>query len=173
MIEAFVAYSSDAQVPMLAATMEAWAQIEGVEPVAVQVKESRYELDRRLVADAKSQNKWYLLVDLGCGPDGAFTIPPLDGRYGMYGLSPVAITGQQGSGHVPNRLCELHCAYCDSLRSLSVTPTGVRICQRAVIMKWLAPNGGDYNREHAESVRKSGKRVAIVRDVFYKSLLAC
>jgi hypothetical protein len=171
-IEAFFAFSTDDQILLLEKTMEAWAVLDDIEPVGLKVKASRYELDRRLTADSMSKGKWYLLVDLGTAPFGKFDIPALDGRCGLYGITPrtVADLPCRGDGG-PGGICPEGCPKCDRLRQLSVTPIGVRICQKAVIQKWLVPPGGDYNKEHAEGVRLSGKRVAIVRDVFYKSLL--
>ena len=151
-MEVFVAFSKDEQIPILQQTMEAWAECELVEPVGIRASEGKYELMRRITADNMAEGNYYILADLGCVPDDKFSVPALMKR--------LAISGDGLIG------------FSKEGRDLAY-PTGVRICQKGVVARWVPKSTESYDQEHAEAIRLAGKRVTIWENVKYKHLLEC
>lgn len=146
-MEVFIAFSSDDDAQVLKHTMIAWAECEDCEPVGIQTAPGKYELQRRIVADQMAQEKWYIIADLGCVPESPSLLSDVRSRL----ADDVAIYGL----------------------GTDDPPSGVRICQKGAVRKWLEKKSNSYDAEHAESAKLAGKRVEIWPDIIYKRPLAC
>lgn len=146
-MEVFVSFFSDHEAPAVLKTVEAWEACEKVEPIVVQLKKSKFEIERRIVADNMAKGKWYILADVGCMPTSENIVHLINQR-----LS--ADVGMYGFGDV-------------------YPPRGVRVCQKGVVQKWLERRTNSYDKEHALSVVGSGKKVESWSDITYKAPLAC
>jgi hypothetical protein len=62
------------------------------------------------------------------------------------------------------------CSHCDWLREVATLPTGVRICRKGAVEKWLPNQSGTYDKEHVESVKLAGGTVGLCPDIYYKNL---
>lgn len=146
-MEVFVAFSDLNDVPLLEDTMLAWEQA-GAEPVAIQVKKlASFELFRRITADNMAEGLTYLLADLGC----VIANPSdMDKLFLPEGVGLMGLRGTSGS----------------------LIPTGVRLCRRRAVKKWDPKITDNYDVEHARSMKNSGMRVEVFRDISYKHLLA-
>ena len=69
--------------------MEAWAEVEGCEPVGIRAPEGKYELVRRITADNMAEGRYYILAkpqnvilpgELLLGPDNVIPLPAADRR---------------------------------------------------------------------------------------------
>src|SRR5262252_4079322 len=142
-MEVFVAFRDLSDVPLLGATMDEWERC-GAEPVAIQVKKKmKFELFRRIAADEKATEDFYLLADLGCvlADLADFKNLKLDDVTGMAGLK-----GTYKSD----------------------IPVGVRLIRRRAVNKWEPPITDDYCIEHARAMKNSGWKVSVFQDIFYK-----
>jgi hypothetical protein len=66
MMEVFVAFTKGSNVKELEQTLEAWER-PGLEPVAIQVGATKFELHRRVTAESIAKGD-YVLTSLGYGP---------------------------------------------------------------------------------------------------------
>ena len=136
-IEVFIGFTKDDDFTLLKQTLEAWAALVGPEHIsAVQCNPKKFETARRVAADNMAKGDHYLLVDLGCVPTGSTDIDMMLER--MEQDDGLAIGGLSLS----------------TGRSADVTqpiPTGVRMCRKGAVTKWLPKQTDSYDKEHAQS----------------------
>lgn len=146
-MEVFLAFCSEDQIPILEATMEAWAEVEGCEPVGIRVPAGKYEMVRRITADNMAVGDWYILADLGCIPDGLTKSPSASEFSNVHNM------GLASWGIVK-------------------TPTGVRFCRKGAVARWVPKVTDSYDEEHMQSVEKSGFTVGCMKEK-YKRIAEC
>jgi hypothetical protein len=150
-MEVFLGYTKDDDFTLLKQTLEAW-DMSGVELAAIQCSPKKFEIALRVAADNMAKGEFYILADLGCVP--AFSVPweelaeLIAPDCGLVGLA---------QARVPQP---------------AKFPTGVRICRKGAVEKWVPKRSDTYDEEHVESLRLVGKRTEIWCDVFYQKLTA-
>lgn len=149
-MDVFIGYTPEDEFAILKATMEAWNECDGANVKAIFVeKKSRFELSRRIAADNLSEEKFYILADLGCVPASLDLVrvarAKINDDFALVGLVPL-----------------------DS--EASEVPNGVRICQKQAISHWIPKETADYAMEHMKSAKRTGKKVEIWPDVNFKHL---
>jgi len=150
-MEVFLAYTKDDIYSILEQTANAWAECDDAEVVLLEVKnESKFEIQRRVMADNLSKGRYYVLTDVGCLPEAPDTIRQIERKpkVSLAGLWPSDMPADD-------------------------VPVGVRVCEKGVVRKWVAKRAPSYDHEHAESVRLSGKTVEIWTDISFQHVQAC
>lgn len=136
-MDVFVGYTPEDEFELLKATLEAWAGCEGAEPKAIFItKKSSFEMYRRIAADRLSEEKFYIIADLGCVPISADFVreirPKLKDEHGLV-----------------------------EFRAMGADVDGVIACQKEVVRQWIPDSGGKYRGEHQKSVERAGKKVEV------------
>lgn len=150
-MDVFVAYTPKDEFQLLSATMEAWAECDGAEVKAIFVKKpSLYELHRRIAADSLSEEKFYILADLGCIPTSPTMVREIRSKlrdeHGLVGLKGMELEYPDPIG----------------------PPSDVVVCQKGVVRHWIPNSGSRYHLEHANSVKRSGKNVEVWDEPMFK-----
>lgn len=155
MMEAFVAYAIETlSVDDLEATLEAW-NIDGLEPVAIELKLKKFELIRRVTAENISRGD-YVLASIGCAPvesnfaDLAEKVLIDHPKVGL--IIPQCVAPEWVSGRVT-------------------------ICRKGIIKHWFQPKGSQesdvlYANMHAQVCRLAGYETMECKTIHYRPLSA-
>lgn len=148
-MEVFVFFSSTDELALLQTTLHAWEAIQWADPVNVLLAPAnQFEIKRRALSDRMAKEAHYILADIGCVPESERAIPEalakLTAADGLIGMS------------------------CGD----SEFPTGVRICAKGVVKAWPKQVTPNYDKEHADAVRATGKNVA-TWPIPFKRIQAC
>jgi hypothetical protein len=142
-MEVFIGFTKDDEYQLLKDTLMAWAECDGAEPIAVQLKPGKkYELQRRVLADNLAKGKYYVVAELGLVPAYADTVRRI-------------------------------CSATKSTLSLLAPLGKVFVAEKGSVRRWIEPKSESYNREHMESVILSGGKVESWADIAYKPLREC
>jgi len=150
-IEVFIGFTKDDDFTLLQKTLERWDACANVHLAAIQCDPKKFEIARRVAADSMAKCNFYILADLGCVLEDWNALEGIeetlqDKEEALIGLA--AVPHQQGA------------------------PTGVRICRKGAVEKWLPKSTDTYDQEHVESIRLAGGTVGLCPDIFYKRLQA-
>jgi hypothetical protein len=154
-MEVFIGFTKDDDFTLLQQTLERWDACENVTIAAIQCDPKKFEIARRVAADNMAKCNYYILADLGCVLVDWKALADIEER--LSGKDEALI----GLEYIGGKTClpeEFH------------YPTGVRICRKNAVKKWLPKVTGTYDREHVESVKLAGGSVGICPDIFYKHL---
>lgn len=134
-------------IPLCEQTLYAWEPIEYAFPVnVIQCKKSKFEVERRVMADRMAQDTHYALVDLGCVPEDRRALLGIVGRM----KSEEGMVGFAGS-HIP---------------------TGIRIVRKGIVAKWPPQVTENYDVEHMQAIQQAGYKVTICPTT-YRRILEC
>ena len=158
-MEVFICFTKDDDFTLLQRTLERWDACTNVHIAAIQCDPKKFEISRRVAADKMAKCDYYILADLGCVLDSWNALDGIEERLsGMEeGLIGLRLYQTQPGAAVPHE---------------QGYPTGVRICRKNAVEKWLPKSTDTYDQEHVESVRLAGGTVGFCPDIFYKKLLA-
>lgn len=145
-MEVFIFMSSADEMQLVEQTLIAWEPIEYAFPInVVQVKEHRFEIERRVLADHMAHDSHYVIADIGCVPSEPRALLGI-----MGGIKSKA--GMVGFG--------------------DEVPSGIRLCRKGVIKRWPAQETDTYDLEHYQAVISAGYEVT-KWPTTYKRILAC
>ena len=149
-MEVFLFMSMDDEAPLMEHTLYAWESIDYAFPVSlVKVRQHKFEVERRVLADKMANDTHYVLADIGCVPEDGRALLGIMGRIkpteGMVGFSSADVNG---------------------------IPAGIRVCRKGVVQKWPSQISDDYNLEHMHAVKSAGYEVTICPTTF-RRLLGC
>ncbi len=150
-MEVFIGFTKDDDFNLLQQTLESWDACANVHLAAVQCDPKKFEIARRVAADNMAKCDYYILADLGCVLDNLEALEGIEER--LAGMNE-ALIGLFAAGG--------DCA--------PQSPTGVRICRKNAVEKWLPKTTDTYDREHVESVKLAGGLVGLCPDILYKRL---
>jgi len=149
MIEVMLAFHSEHQATMLLDTAERWRKTKNAYPTIIQVPEEGFELKRRVLAENLAKTDTYILCDILCVPAMPNFIETIEKRFLAEGMAGLTLVGETEK---------------------PLYPTGIRVCRKGVVEKWPQMVTETYDKEHAEAVRRAGKRVEIYPDIVYLHL---
>lgn len=142
MMEVFVAYTLSDRIEVLDKTLEAW-DIDGLEPVVLEMKVNKFELQRRVTAENLSRGN-YVLAVLGFGPT------------------------EQDFGE----LAEAELRNNPNAGLIALAPAmEVAICRKGVISHWPTPKTETYMAEHVEAYRFKGYKYIVCPKIHYHPLI--
>ena len=142
-MEVFIAYTKDDEYRLLEDTLMAWAECDGAEPIAVEMKPGKkYEIKRRVVADKLAKGSFYVVAELGLVPAAKDLVRSIE-RADKCSLNLLSPLGR------------------------------VYVGEKGAVSRWVTPESDSYNREHMESVKLSGGKVQTWADIAYKQLREC
>lgn len=142
-MEVFVAFTKDDEYQLLEDTLMAWAECDGAEAIAVELKPGKkYEIKRRVVADNLAKGKYYVVAEIGLIPTSGDLVRTID-RTEKAALNLLFPLGK------------------------------VFVAEKGAVRRWVEPKSDSYNREHMESVKLSGGKVESWADIAYKPLREC
>lgn len=148
-MEVFIFFSTTDELPLVEMSLQAWEPIAWADPVNVTLAPiHNFEIKRRALADQMAKGGHYIIADVGCVPESERAIPELLKR----------LTSNDG-------LVGLSCGDADY-------PTGVRVCAKGAVKAWPPQVTPNYDKEHAEAVRATGKNVA-TWPISFRRLQAC
>jgi len=156
-MEVFICFTKDDDFTLLQRTLERWDACTNVHLAAIQCDAKKFEIARRVAADKMAKCDYYILADLGCVLDSWNALDGIEER--LNGME----EGLIGLEYVGGKTC---------LPQEFLYPTGVRICRKNAVEKWLPKSTDTYDQEHVESVKLAGGTVGLCPDIFYKKLLA-
>jgi hypothetical protein len=161
-MEVFIGFTKDDDFTLLQQTLERWDACENVTIAAIQCDPKKFEIARRVAADNMAKCNYYILADLGCVLVDWKALADIEER--LSGKDEALI------GLAIKKLFTAEDAKDAEKNNGQEPPTGVRICRKNAVEKWLPKVTGTYDREHVESVKLAGGLVGICPDIFYKHL---
>lgn len=150
MVEIFLAFHDEGQAQLLLDTANRWLKCKNAYPSIIEVQKQDFEIKRRILADNLAKHDVYILADILCVPaQPAFMSAITERLYDDIGMVGLGLVG---------------------VKSKITYPSGVRVCRKGVIDKWPKQLTDDYNKEHAEAIRCTGKRVEVWPDIMFRLL---
>jgi hypothetical protein len=142
-VEVFIGFTKDDEYQLLEDTLLAWAECDGAEPIAVELKPGKkYELQRRVLADNLAKGSYYIVTEIGLVPRSSDLVRRID-RADKQALNLLHPKGQ------------------------------VFVAQKGSVKRWVQKHSESYCKEHLESVKLSGGKVHSWADIEYKRLREC
>ncbi len=154
-MEVFIGFTKDDDFTLLQATLERWDACANVEVAAIQCDPKKFEIARRVAADNMAKAEFYILADLGCVLEDWEALEGIEERLAGMNEALIGIENSRGKTYLPDK-----CHY----------PTGVRICRKGAVEKWLPKATDTYDKEHVESAGLAGGSVGLCPDILYKRL---
>jgi len=156
MIEVFLTFHDEGQAQLLLDTANRWMKCKDAYPSIIEVPEGGFEIKRRVLADKLAKNNVYIIADILCVPAQPAFISAIKELFksdiGMAGLGRIGIP----SASFPN--------------VATPYPVDIRICRKGVISKWPVSSTTTYDFEHAEAIKKAGKKVEMFNNIHYMRL---
>lgn len=154
-MEVFIGFTKDDDFTLLQATLERWDACVNVKLAAIQCDPKKFEIARRVAADNMAKGDYYILADLGYVLEDWKVLEGIEERLGDREEGLIGLENSRGKTCLPEEF---------------QYPTGVRICRKGAVEKWVPNVSGTYDREHVESVRLAGGSVGLCPDILYKKL---
>ncbi len=163
-MEVFIGFTKDDDFTLLQATLERWDACANVEVAAIQCDPKKFEIARRVAADNMAKAEFYILADLGCVLDSPEALEGIEERAAGMNEALIGLAIKQPVTYTPKNGPVFHARFPDEY------PTGVRICRKGAVEKWLPNQSGKYDQEHVESVKLAGGSVGLCPDILYNRL---
>jgi len=163
-MEVFIGFTKDDDFTLLQQTLERWDACANVNLAAIQCDVKKFEIARRVAADNMAKCNHYILADLGCVLDSWNALEGIEER--LAGMGETLI----GLAEVFSAKDAKDAEKSQKPKAKSDWPTGVRICRKGAVEKWLPKQTATYDQEHVQSVKLAGGAVGLCPDIFYKWL---
>lgn len=166
-MEVFIGFTKDDDFTLLQATLERWDACANVQLAAIECDPKKFEIARRVAADNMAKMQYYILADLGCVLEDWKALEGIEERLGEMDEGLIGLATKEPFTTEDAEDAEKAIKNGASVIQSIKFPTGVRICRKGAVEKWVPNVSGSYDQEHVESVKLTGGSVWLCPDIFY------